>query len=164
MDVAMPDMNGVEATRSLIKRVPQTRVLALSGYSDNVYVKGMLEAGARGYLLKDAAADELLLAVKTVLSGRIYVSPLVTDTLVEDYLLHLKGEGTSESSALSLREREVLQLVAEGHVNAEIARQLNLSERTVESHRKRITDKLGIRSLAELTKYAIRTGLTTLDR
>jgi len=164
MDVAMPDMNGVDATRKIAQLAPGVRVLALSGHSDGVYVKGMLEAGAKGYLLKDAATTELITALNTIAKGRVYVSPSVTDTLVGDYLQRLKGEIGPDSEALSLREREVLQLVAEGKSSAQIAISLHLSERTIETHRKRIMDKLGMRSIAELTKYAIREGLTSLDK
>jgi len=164
MDVAMPDMNGVDATRKIAQLAPGVRVLALSGHSDGVYVKGMLEAGAKGYLLKDAATTELITALNTIAKGRVYVSPSVTDTLVGDYLQRLKGEIGPDSEALSLREREVLQLVAEGKSSAQIATSLHLSERTIETHRKRIMDKLGMRSIAELTKYAIREGLTSLDK
>lgn len=163
MDVAMPDMNGVDATSKIAQLAPGVRVLALSGHSDGVYVKGMLEAGAKGYLLKDAATTELITALNTIAKGKIYVSPLVTDTLVGDYLQRLKGEIGPDSQALSLREREVLQLVAEGNSSVQIAATLHLSERTIETHRKRIMDKLGMRSIAELTKYAIREGLTSLD-
>lgn len=162
MDVAMPDMNGVEATRKISRLAPGVRVLALSGHDDGVFVKGMLEAGAKGYLLKDAATTELLVALKTVLQGRIYVSPSVTDTLVVDYLQRVKGEVGPDAQRLTAREREVLQLVAEGKSTAAIAAILHLSERTIETHRKRIMDKLGIRSIAELTKYAIREGITSL--
>jgi len=164
MDVAMPDMNGVDATRKITQLAPGVRVLALSGHSDGVYVKGMLEAGAKGYLLKDAATTELITALNTIAKGRIYVSPSVTDALVGDYLQRLKGEIGPDSQTLSLREREVLQLVAEGKSSAQIAASLHLSERTIETHRKRIMDKLGMRSIAELTKYAIREGLTSLDK
>ena len=162
MDVAMPDMNGVDATRKISRLAPRVRVLALSGHDDGVFVKGMLEAGARGYLLKDAATSELLTALRTVLQGRIYVSPSVTDTLVVDYLQRVKGEVGPDAERLTTREREVLQLVAEGKSTAAIAATLHLSDRTIETHRKRIMDKLGIRSIAELTKYAIREGITSL--
>ena len=163
MDVAMPDMNGVEATRKLAQLVPDVRVLALSGHSEGTFVKGMLEAGAKGYLLKDAATTELLTAIITISKGRIYVSPSVTDTLVGDYLQRVKGEIGPDSLILSAREREVLQLVSEGKSSSQIASTLHLSDRTIETHRRRIMDKLGMRSIAELTKYAIREGLTTLD-
>ena len=164
MDVAMPDMNGVDATSKIVKLAPDVRVLALSGHNEGVYVKGMLEAGAKGYLLKDAATTELITALNAIAKGRVYVSPSVTDTLVGDYLQRLKGEIGPDSQTLSLREREVLQLVAEGKSSVQIATTLHLSERTIETHRKRIMDKLGMRSIAELTKYAIREGLTSLDK
>ena len=163
MDVAMPDMNGVDATRKIAQLVPDVRVLALSSHNDGAFVKGMLEAGARGYLLKDAATDELLSALEMVHRGRVYVSPSVTDKLVGDYLQRVKGNVGPDSQVLSTREREVLQLVAEGKSSAQIAGTLHLSDRTVETHRKRIMDKLGLRSVAALTKYAIREGITSLD-
>lgn len=163
MDVAMPDMNGVDATRKLVQLIPKVKVLALSGHPDGVYVKGMLEAGAKGYLLKDVASEELILAINTVAKGRIYVSPSVTDTLVGDYLQRVKGEIGPDSKVLSTREREVLQLVAEGKSTVQIAGLLHLSDRTIETHRKRIMDKLNMRSIAQLTKYAIREGLTSVD-
>ena len=118
MDVAMPDMNGVDATRKIAQLAPRVRVLALSSHNDGAFVKGMLEAGARGYLLKDAATDELLVALDSVHRGRIYVSPSVTDTLVGDYLQRVKGDIGPDAQILSTREREVLQLVAEGKSSA----------------------------------------------
>lgn len=163
MDVAMPDMNGVEATRKLARLAPDVRVLALSGHSEGTFVKGMLEAGAKGYLLKDAATTELLTAIITISKGRIYVSPSVANTLVGDYLQRVKGEIGPDLKILSAREREVLQLVSEGKSSSQIATTLHLSDRTIETHRRRIMNKLGMRSIAELTKYAIREGLTTLD-
>lgn len=163
MDVAMPDMNGIDATRKISKLESEVRVLALSAHSDGVYILGMLEAGAAGYLLKDAAAEELIAALHTISQGRIYVSPLITDTLIGDYLKRVKGEVGPDSILLSSREREVLQLVAEGKSTVQIANMLHLSDRTIEAHRKRIMDKLGLRTIAELTKYAIRQGLTSLD-
>ena len=160
MDVAMPDMNGIDATRRIARQLPEIRVLALSSHGDGSYVKAMLEAGARGYLVKEAAADELQAALETVLRGRIYVSPRIRDGLVDDYL---GGAGSRPPRALTTREREVLQLVAEGKSSAEIAAKLHLSRRTIETHRRRIMNKLAIRSVAGLTKYAIRAGLTSLD-
>ena len=163
MDVAMPDMNGVEATRKISQIAPTVRVLALSGHSDGVYIKGMLESGARGYLLKDVASEELISAIKTVASGKIYVSPSISDTLVTDYLHRIKGNLGPDGKLLTDREREVLQLVAEGMSTSAIANKLHLSDRTVETHRKRIMDKLELRSIAALTKYAIREGITSLE-
>lgn len=163
MDVAMPDMNGIDATRRLARILPQVKVLALSSHGDGAYVRGMLEAGARGYLVKEAAADELPVALDRILRGRVYVSPAITDQRVEDYLR--LGNGAADpgpAPRLSTREREVLQLVAEGKSSVDIAGILHLSRRTVETHRRRIMDKLGIRSVAGLTKYAIREGITSL--
>jgi len=159
MDVAMPDLNGVDATRKIARLAPRIKVLALSSYNDAVFVRGMLEAGARGYLLKDAAMTELRSALQAVQQGRIYLSPSVDDGSIAEQQSARSGVATCP---LSTREREVLQLVAEGKSSALIADTLHLSERTIETHRKRIMDKLGLRSVAELTKYAIREGITSL--
>ena len=161
MDVAMPDLNGIDATRRINEADPRTRVLALSMHSDGRYVKGMLQAGARGYILKDCAAEELTHAIRTVMAGQIYVSPGVTGTIVNDYVRQLTA--ADEPATLTRREREVLQLLAEGSSTANIAAGLHLSVKTIETHRKRIMDKLDLRSIAELTKYAIREGITTVD-
>jgi DNA-binding NarL/FixJ family response regulator len=161
MDVAMPDLNGIDATRRITEAEPRTRVLALSMHSDGRYVKGMLQAGARGYILKDCAAEELTHAIRTVMAGQIYVSPGVTGTIVNDYVRQLTA--ADEPTTLTRREREVLQLLAEGGSTANIAAGLHLSVKTIETHRKRIMDKLDLRSIAELTKYAIREGITTVD-
>ena len=161
MDVAMPDLNGIDATRRITEAEPRTRVLALSMHSDGRYVKGMLQAGARGYILKDCAAEELTHAIRTVMAGQIYVSPGVTGAIVNDYVRQLSSAGVP--ATLTRREREVLQLLAEGGSTANIAAGLHLSVKTIETHRKRIMDKLGLRSIAELTKYAIREGITTVD-
>lgn len=162
MDVAMPDLNGIDATRRITEAEPNARVLALSMHSDGRYVRGMLQAGARGYILKDCAAEELTRAIRTVMANQVYVSPGVTGTIVDDYVRQLSLD-TDEPATLSRREREVLQLLTEGGSTAQIAERLHLSVKTVETHRKRIMDKLGLRSIAELTKYAIREGITTLD-
>jgi DNA-binding NarL/FixJ family response regulator len=161
MDVAMPDLNGIDATRRITEAGPRTRVLALSMHSDGRYVRGMLQAGARGYILKDCAAEELTHAIRTVMAGQIYVSPGVTGTIVNDYVRQLTA--ADEPATLTRREREVLQLLAEGGSTANIAAGLHLSVKTIETHRKRIMDKLDLRSIAELTKYAIREGITTVD-
>ncbi|TFH50304.1 MAG: response regulator transcription factor [Lysobacterales bacterium] len=163
MDVAMPDLNGIDATRRIMETEPRTRVLALSMHSDGRYVKGMLQAGASGYILKDCAAEELTRAIRTVMADQVYVSPGVTGTIVDDYLRQLSASA-EEPATLTHREREVLQLLAEGGSTAFIASELHLSVKTIETHRKRIMDKLRSRSIAELTKYAIREGITTLDR
>ncbi|TDJ16468.1 MAG: response regulator transcription factor [Gammaproteobacteria bacterium] len=161
MDVAMPDLNGIDATRRITEADPRTRVLALSMHSDGRYVRGMLQAGARGYILKDCAAEELTHAIRTVMAGQVYVSPGVTGTIINDYVRQLTA--ADEPATLTRREREVLQLLAEGGSTANIAAGLHLSVKTIETHRKRIMDKLGLRSIAELTKYAIREGITTVD-
>jgi two-component system, NarL family, response regulator NreC len=164
MDVAMPDLNGIEATRQIISDCPSTKVLALSMHADKHYAAGMLGAGASGYVLKDCAFDELADAIRRVASGKSYLSPEIEGVVLRDYVERLSGEGgESAFSVLTDREREVLQLVAEGHTTKQIAADLHVSVKTIESHRQNIMDKLEIRSIAELTKYAIREGLTSLD-
>ena len=162
MDVAMPDLNGIEATRQISAGRVGGKVLALSMHSDSRFVTRMLQAGAQGYLLKDCAFEELALAIDTIVSDGVYLSPGVTGVVVRDYVQHL-AEGDAGIAALSPREREVLQLVAEGLTTKDIAGKLHISVKTVETHRKQIMDKLEIRSVAELTKYAVREGLTSLD-
>ena len=162
MDVAMPDLNGIEATRQIMNGRAPAKVLALSMHSDSRFVTRMLQAGAQGYLLKDCAFEELALAIDTIVGDGVYLSPGVTGVVVRDYVQHL-AEGDGGIAALSPREREVLQLVAEGLTTKDIAAKLHISVKTVETHRKQIMDKLEIRSVAELTKYAVREGLTSLD-
>jgi len=162
MDVAMPDLNGIEATRQVSAGRKPAKVLALSMHSDSRFVTRMLQAGAQGYLLKDCAFEELALAIDTIVGEGVYLSPGVTGVVVRDYVQHL-AEGDAGIAALSPREREVLQLVAEGLTTKDIAAKLHISVKTVETHRKQIMDKLEIRSVAELTKYAVREGLTSLD-
>lgn len=163
MDVAMPDLNGIDATRQIRAAGVTAKVLALSMHSDSRYVKGMLQAGASGYMLKDCAAEELILAIRTVVADRVYVSPGIAGVIVKDYVQHLSGETSADGPALTAREREVLQLVAEGRSTAEIAGRMHVSVKTVETHRKRLMDKLNLHSVAALTKYAIREGITSLD-
>ena len=160
MDVAMPELNGIEATRQIVDAQPGTRVIGLSMHADKRFVRGMLEARASGYLLKECAAAELALAIRTVIVGRIYLSPAITGVVVDDYV----GQRADERHRLlTPREREVLQLLAEGNSTREIAQSLFISVKTVETHRRQIMEKLHIHSVAELTKYAIREGLTSLD-
>ncbi len=164
MDVAMPDLNGIEATRQIMAECPTTKVLALSMHADKHYAAGMLGAGAAGYVLKDCAFEELADAIRRVATGGSYLSPEIEGVVLRDYVERLSGEGgPSAFSVLTDREREVLQLVAEGHTTKQIADRLHVSVKTIESHRQNIMDKLEIRSIAELTKYAIREGLTSLD-
>ena len=162
MDVALPGLNGIEATRQIVKNKPRVRVLALSMYADGNYVSEMLRAGAAGYLLKDCEFDELARAIRTVASDHTYLSPRISNLVVADYLEHLPEDKQSPADVLTPREREVLQLLAEGESVKEIAARLNVSIKTVETHRRQVMEKLDIRSIAELTKYAVRRGLTSL--
>lgn len=155
MDVTMPELNGIEATRRLIELSPRTRVLALSMHKDAVYVREILRAGARGYLLKDSADADLLAAVRAVAKGEGYLSPGVSDAVLSDYRRHV----TDPLDLLTTREREVLQLIAEGKTNKEIATSLTLSVYTVEAHRGRLMEKLNLHSTGELVRFAIRSGL-----
>jgi len=162
MDVAMPDLNGIEATRQIVAESPGIKVIALSMHADRRFVSNMLKAGASGYLLKDSAFEELARAIRTVVADKVYLSPEVSDIVVKDYV---KGpqEEASAYSLLTPREREVLQLLAEGKSTREIADRLHVSVKTVETHRQQLMAKLELRSVAELTKYAIREGLSSLD-
>ena len=155
MDVAMPELNGTEATRRLAASTPRTRVLALSMHKDSVYVREILRAGARGYLLKDSGDTDLVAAVRAVAKGEGYISPAVSDAVLSDYRKHV----TDPLDLLTGREREVLQSIAEGKTNKEIATALNLSVYTVEAHRGRIMEKLNLHSTGELVRFALRNGL-----
>jgi len=155
MDVAMPELNGIEATRRLKESSPRTRVLALSMHKDAVYVREILRAGAQGYLLKDAIDADLVAAVRSVAKGEGYLSPGVANAVLTDYRQHV----TDPIDLLSSREREVLQLIAEGKTNKEIASLLNLSVYTVDAHRGRIMEKLNLHSTGELVRFAVRKGL-----
>jgi DNA-binding NarL/FixJ family response regulator len=155
MDVAMPELNGIEATRRIADSAPRTRVLALSMYKDSVYVREILRAGARGFLLKDAIDRDLLAAVRAVAAGEGYLSPAVSEAVLSDYRRHV----TDPLDLLSSREREVLQMIAEGKTNKDIAAALNLSVYTVDAHRGRIMEKLNLHSVGELVRFAVRKGL-----
>lgn len=155
MDVAMPELNGIEATRRITEATPHTRVLALSMHKDSVYVREILRAGARGYLLKDSIDVDMLAAVRAVAKGEGYLSPGVSDAVLSDYRKHV----TDPLDLLSSREREVLQLIAEGKTNKEIATLLHLSVYTVDAHRGRIMEKLNLHSTGELIRFALRKGL-----
>lgn len=160
LDVSMPDMNGIEATSHIIAVSPATRVLAVSMHDDRQFVSRMIEAGARGYLLKDCVCDELLRALETVMGDRLYFSAKLTGAVLDSMSGRRPAE--TEKPFLSARERETLQLIAEGHTSKEIAQKLAVGVKTVESFRKRLMDKLGVRSIAELTKTAVREGLTSV--
>jgi two-component system response regulator NreC len=155
MDVTMPGLNGIEATRRLVASSPHTRVLALSMHKDSVYVREILRAGARGYLLKDSVDADLLAAVRAVAKGEGYLSPGVSDAVLTDYRRHV----TDPLDLLTSREREVLQMIAEGKTNKEIATSLNLSVYTIEAHRGRIMEKLTLHRTSELVRFALRSGL-----
>jgi len=163
MDIIMPDLNGIEATRQILAESPGIKVIALSMRSDRKFVTEMLSAGASGYLLKDSAFEELGKALRTVINNQIYLSPKIASLVVKDYLPNTITKDYSAPPVLTRREREVLTLLAEGKSTKQIASSLYVSVKTIETHRKKIMDKLGVNSIAELTKYAVREGLTSLD-
>jgi DNA-binding NarL/FixJ family response regulator len=163
MDITMPGLNGIEATRQIIAEFPDVKVIALSIHSKRRFVADMLSAGATGYILKECLFDELVQAIKAVAAGGRYLSPRITDVVVSDYVKRLSATTDSPFEALTTREREVLQLVAEGKSTKQIALELHVSTKTIEANRRQIMEKLNIHSVAELTKYAVREGLTTLE-
>lgn len=164
MDVVMPGLNGLEATRQVRRDAPDTRVLALSMHTDKRYVLGMLEAGASGYVVKDAAFDEVARAIRAVAGGQVYLSPCVASLVVDAYARSSTAPPSARTSAaLSPREREVLQLLAEGWSAARIAHHLHVSVKTIETHRRNLLGKLGLRTVADLVRYALREGITSLD-
>ncbi len=163
MDVAMPGLNGMEATRQIVSKSSGSKVIALSMHSDRRFVVKMLQAGAHGYLLKDCAFEELIIAIRSVSENKMYLSPRISDILVKDYVRLFPEAEVSHLSTLTPREREVLQLLSEGKSTRQIASDLRVSVKTVETFRQQIMDKLDIHTVAELTKYAIREGLTSLE-
>jgi len=163
MDVAMPDLNGIEATRQIIIANPQIKVIGLSMHSDHRYVMEMLKSGAAGYVLKESAFEELVQAIRNVRANQIFLSPKIAHMVIKDYVTRLKQGVRTVYSLLSTREREVLQLLAEGKSTKDIALALDISIKTVETHRQQIMDKLDIHNIAELTKYAVKEGLVSLE-
>lgn len=163
MDISMTGLNGIEATRKIVADDSAGGVIMLSMHSDQRFVTESLRAGARGYVLKDCAIDELIEAIRTVTRKQIFLSATIAESVIKDYIRLTVNRTDSVFSVLSAREREVLQLLAEGWGTKEVASRLNISVKTVETHRKQIMDKLYIHSIAELTKYAIREGLTPLE-
>ncbi|MDD4053085.1 MAG: response regulator transcription factor [candidate division Zixibacteria bacterium] len=163
MDISMPGLNGMETTRKLLAQNGTIRVIMLSMHSDHHFVIESLKSGAVGYVLKDSAFEELLTAIRTVAANGIFLSQKINDAVIKQYIATAKGQTATSFSILSSREREVLQLLAEGKTTKEMAAHLHISVKTIETHRKQIMDKLDIHSIAELTKYAIRQGLTSLD-
>ncbi|MFC1737942.1 response regulator [Planctomycetota bacterium] len=164
MDVSMPDLNGVGACRKIVDSSPKVKVIGLSMHSDTLFIAEMLKSGASGYLLKDCAFEELARAIREVIKGKTYLSPGISSVLVEDYLHRLsKSKVSASEGVLTDREREILQLLAEGQTTKQIALKLHISVKTVETHRRQMMNKLDIHSVAELTKYALRKGLTSLE-
>ncbi len=163
MDITMPDLNGIEATHQIKKKAPKTKVLCLSMHSDRKYVLEMFRAGASAYLLKNCAFMELIRAINTVTVNQFYVSPEIAHLVIEESLSNQADTKSSIRSVLTVKELQVLQLIAEGHNIKETALLLNKSAKTIETHRRRIMKKLNIRSMAGLIKYAISEGLTSLD-
>lgn len=160
MDITMPDMNGIEATKQIKKLLPDIKVLVLTMHEHDEYVFQTLRAGASGYMLKEAADTELITALRVIQSGQFYLSPAAQSVMVGDYLQRVRtGEEKDSYSSLTEREREILKLVAEGFTNNQIAERLVISPKTVDTHRTHIMDKLNLHSRAELVKYAIRRGL-----
>jgi two-component system response regulator NreC len=160
MDIAMPNLNGIEAARQIVAQKPNVAVAVLSMHSDESYVIRALKAGARAYLLKDSAESDLIAAIKALSDGKSFFSPAISRLLVEDYMRQLERKGVEDSyELLTTREREILQLLAEGKSNKEVANMLNLSLYTVETHRTHILQKLNLHTVPELILYAVRKGI-----
>lgn len=164
MDIGMPGLNGLEATRQIKKRFPDVQVLILTVHTGEEYILQILRAGASGYLIKQAAPTDLVQAIQAAHQGGIFLSPSISRKVIEDYVQQASATAELDSyEKLTDREREVLQLIAEGHSTRQIAEQLHISVKTVETHRAHLMDKLDLRSTAELTQYAIRKGVISLD-
>jgi len=161
MDVCMPDMNGIVATTLILGENPRIKVIALSMLDDRRFVSNMLRAGASGYLIKDCSFKELVQAIRRVVANKIYLSPGIMDVVVKDYLRPPACPDSPYPSHLTIREKEVLQLVAEGHSTSQIAQSLHVSVKTIETHRQNLFTKINAKGIAGLTKYAIREGLTS---
>ena len=164
MDISMPDLNGIEATRQIIAKCPGVRIITLSMNSDRRYVTGMLSAGASGYLTKSCSFEELIRAVRAVAANKTYLSPDISDIVIKESLSQSSTDKSSVSSTLTMRECEVLQLLAEGKTVKQIAAKLCLGIKTIYTHREQIMKKLNIHSTADLTKYALREGMTSLTK
>jgi two-component system, NarL family, response regulator NreC len=164
LDISMPQLNGLDAARKILDILPDTKIIMLSMHADKRYIRESIHVGARGYLLKESAISEVISAIKEVQKGELFFSHEIETQVIEDYVKQIKDGDIPSQSPLSLREREVLQLLAEGKSTREVASLLVISIKTVESHRKQIMNKLGLHSIAELTKYAIRAGLTQLEQ
>ena len=163
MDIIMPDMNGIEATRKILAKSPDIRVVALSMESDRRFIVEVLESGASGYVLKDGVFAELATAIRTVAAGGMYLGPRISELIIKDYLQRIPDGLPLTHSSLTVREREMIQLIAAGKNTKEIAGIFGISVKTVEVHRHNIMEKLNLYSIAELTKYAVREGLSSLN-
>lgn len=164
MDVTMPDLNGIEATRQITKDFKRIKVIALSMHSNRQFIIGMLRAGVSAYLLKDCAFDELFQAIRAIMAGQIYLSPKIAGIITTDYVRFLKGKAPADDPLLTDKQKEILQLIAEGVAIKEIAVRLDISPKTVQLYRQSMMKRLGIRSIPELTKYAVREGLTSVEK
>ena len=162
MDIGMRELNGIDATRQIVKKSPGVKILALSMYSDKRFIKGMLKAGASGYMLKDSAFKELIDAIRVIIDDKTYISPSIASIVMDDYLDNSPEKDGSMRALLTSRELEVLQLLAEGKSTKQIALSLDLSIKTIESHRNKVMQKINISNIADLTKYAIREGIISL--
>jgi DNA-binding NarL/FixJ family response regulator len=160
LDIGLPGMNGIDVTRKLSADLPELPIIVLSMHAENSYIVGSLQAGARAYLIKETAFEELYIAIQQVRQGRRYLSREVTSTVLDDLLAQVPA---ASLHILTEREREILRLIAEGTLSKEIGARLNISERTVEAHRARIMDKLDLHSIAALTRYAIKEGISSLE-
>jgi len=163
MDVSMPQMNGREAARQIKKELPDTKIIVISMYDRREFILDMLDAGVQGYILKTEAADDLMPAIKAALRGEVYLAPRIAAVVARECVSRKETSGDGAPAELSVRERQVLQLIAEGKSSKEIGRTLELEESTVVVHRRNISSKLKLHSIAELTKYAIQEGITMLD-
>jgi len=164
IDIGMPELNGIEATRQITALKCKPKVIGLSMHADRRYVTQMLKAGASGYVLKDSAFEELVQAITTVVKGETYLSPQIAGTLVTEFKRTARDDDGSVFSVLTQREREVLQQISEGVSTKETASALSVSVKTIETHRRQVMEKLDLHSVAELTKYAVKEGLTELDK
>ncbi len=163
MDISMPNLNGADATRHIVREFPKVRVIGLSIHSRRAFVADMLKAGASGYVLKECPVDELVEAIRIVAAGDKHLCPKVAGVVVSDYVKHLSGSAESPLETLTAREREVLQLVSEGKNTKQIALELHVSTKAIEANRRKIMEKLHAHSIAELVKIAILSGLTSLE-
>ena len=160
LDIGMPLLNGIEATRQIVKRVPECRVLILSMHSDEAYITRAIQAGAKGFLLKDAAGKDLIRGIAAVGAGKTFFSQVIAQSMLDDYMRRVANDAATDSfDLLSEREREILQLIAEGHSNKDVALMLSISPATVETHRSHILEKLDVHNTAELVLYAVRRGV-----